>query len=99
MGISTMYYVEVRQQGRYVACHLVEAADALTAINRVERFYGEPVIVYKNAVEDKDGCPHPFTQTANWHGYSFEAWAVEPASSPTDPEEATKQHAVMAAII
>ena len=99
MGISNMYYVEVRQQGCYVACHLVEAAEALTAINLVEQLYGEPVIIYKNAVEDKDGCPHPFTQTINWHGYTFEAWAVEPVVPPADSEDATKQHAVMAASI
>ncbi|MCB9100084.1 MAG: hypothetical protein H6632_11120 [Anaerolineales bacterium] len=99
MGTSTIYYVEVRQQGRYVACHLVEAAEALAAINIVERFYGEPVIVFKNAVEDKDGCIHPFTQTANWHGYTFEAWAVEPASSPADSADAAPQRAMMVSLV
>ena len=37
-----LYLVEVTQQGILVATHTVEAPDALTAINLVERSYSEP---------------------------------------------------------
>ncbi|MCB0193605.1 MAG: hypothetical protein KDJ65_16780 [Anaerolineae bacterium] len=96
MNSTKLYYIEVRQQGCFIACHLVEAGDALTAINRVESLYGEPVVICQGTLEDKKGGYHKIILPTNWHGYTFEAWVVESISSSSidkdiDEETSTKQ--------
>jgi hypothetical protein len=68
-----IYLVVVRNQGNYIAEHTVEAADALTAINQVEREYGEPPQVEFTTVELEDGHKRHLMLVNNWHGYAFHA--------------------------
>jgi hypothetical protein len=72
-----IYTVEVQQGGNFIASYTVEAPDALAAINRVELLYGQPLIVEKTAIEDQEGDKHRFTLAHNWHGYMFQARAIE----------------------
>jgi hypothetical protein len=73
-----IYTVEVQQGGNPIAFYTIEAPDALSAINRVELLYGEPVTVEKTAIEDEEGEWHRITLARNWHGYMFQARAIEP---------------------
>ncbi|GAB4427114.1 MAG: hypothetical protein Kow0031_07080 [Anaerolineae bacterium] len=73
------YLVRVSQQGVVVASHLMCAPDALGAINLVEQYYYQPVQVEKTIFEDGDGKRREVTTASNWHGYMFEAHAVEAA--------------------
>jgi hypothetical protein len=82
-GINTgdqaqwIYKVEVQQCGSPIAFYMVEAPDALSAINRVELLYGEPLTVEKTAIEDEEGDRHRITLAHHWHGYMFQARAVK----------------------
>ena len=73
-----LYQIDVKTQGSSVAQHFVEAVDALTAINLVESYYGEPVEVETVVVEHEDGSLRQKIVVKNWHGYTFDARAVEP---------------------
>lgn len=75
-----LYHVQVKRQGVHVADHIVEAPDALSAINLVENAYGDPVRLEKSLLEDEGGHRHQIMLASNWHGYMFEAWAIEPAA-------------------
>ena len=55
------YRVEVQQRGSPVAFYIIEAPDALSAINRVELLYGAPVIVERTTVEDEGWESHRIT--------------------------------------
>jgi hypothetical protein len=70
------YLVEVTQQGILVATHTVEAPDALTAINLVERSYSEPAKLEEITVEDEVSNQQQGTVANNWHGYMFQAQAI-----------------------
>jgi hypothetical protein len=73
-----LYQIDVKMQGSFVAQHFVEAIDALTAINLVESYYGEPVQVETVVVEDEDGDLRQKIVIKNWHGYTFDARIVNP---------------------
>ena len=73
-----LYQIDVKAQGSSVAQHFVEAADALTAINLVESYYGEPVKVETVVVENEDGSLRQKIVVKHWHGYTFDARAVSP---------------------
>ena len=79
-----IYTVEVQQRGSPVAFHTIEAPDALTAINRVELLYGEPVMTEKITIEDEEGDQHRITLAHNWHGYMFQARAIKPIVKTVD---------------
>jgi len=78
------YQIEVSKQGRLVARHIVEAANALAAINLVETCYGPPVEVELGLIEDGRGRRRPVMVVNDWHGYMFDARAIQPA--PPDRE-------------
>lgn len=71
------YIVRVSQQGTVIASHLVNAPDALSAINFVEQYYYQPVQLEKTFIENEDGKLHEVTIASNWHGYMFEAQAIK----------------------
>ena len=71
------YIVRVSQQGTVIASHLVNAPDALSAINFVERYYYQPVKLEKTFIENEDGKLHEVTVASNWHGYMFEAQSIK----------------------
>jgi hypothetical protein len=73
------YMVRVSQQGAVVASHLINAPDALSAINLVEQYYYQPVQLEKTTIEDGDGKRREVITASNWHGYMFEAHATEAA--------------------
>jgi hypothetical protein len=73
-----VYDIEVKQQGSPIAHHIVEAADALSAINRVERWYSDPVEYETVLIEDEHNQRHRVLLAHHWHGYTFEARAIEP---------------------
>lgn len=73
-----LYQVEVKSQGSCIAQHTVEAVDALTAINLVEQYYGEPIEVETIYVENEDGSHRQKTVVKHWHGYTFDARMIEP---------------------
>ena len=71
-----VYDIEVKQQGSPIAHHIIEAANALTAINLVESYYGEPVRYAVALTEDVHSHMHRIMVANNWHGYTFEARAI-----------------------
>jgi hypothetical protein len=78
-----IYRVEVQQGGSAIAFYTVEAPDALSAINRVELLYGDPVVAEKTTIEDEEGGSHRITLARNWHGYMFQARAIKSALKTT----------------
>jgi hypothetical protein len=74
----TLFLVRVTQQGTLVAIHSVEAPNALSAINLVEPFYGEPVQLERVSIEDETGSRHEVTVVNNWHGFMFQAQVARP---------------------
>jgi hypothetical protein len=68
-----LFDVEVKQQGSPVGEHRIEAPDPLTAINLVERRYGDPPKVEYASIEDEEGNLHPVLTVSGWHGYTFVA--------------------------
>ncbi|HXV99912.1 MAG TPA: hypothetical protein VEC93_15955 [Anaerolineae bacterium] len=81
-----LYQVEVKKQGTFVANHIVEAPNAMTAIDLVESYYTEPVSLEKALTENGHSQVHQVMLAINWHGYSFHAWAIKPCqkSEPTE---------------
>jgi hypothetical protein len=75
-----LYHIEVKHQGSYVASHIIEAPDALTAINLLESQYSGSVGVETSSVEDERGRGEQIEVVRNWLGYTFEARAVSPQS-------------------
>lgn len=73
-----LYQVEVKRQGQLFEQHIVEAPDALTAINQVEIRYGEPATFDFVTIEDEHGRKHHVLMVSDWHGYTFEARAILP---------------------
>lgn len=71
-----VYRVDVFSRGEFITNHTVEAADALTAINRVEASYGQPPKVEDLTVYLEDGKKEHLLQVSDWHGFSFEARRV-----------------------
>jgi hypothetical protein len=71
-----LYRVDVFSQGKFITSHMAEAADALTAINRVEASYGQPPKVEEITVYLEDGKKEHLLVVSDWHGYSFEARQV-----------------------
>jgi hypothetical protein len=71
-----LYDVEVKQQGSPIAHHIIEAVNALTAINQIESYYGESVRYEVALIEDEHSHMHRITVANNWHGYTFEARAI-----------------------
>jgi hypothetical protein len=81
LRIIMLYDIEVKQQGRPIAHHIVEAVTALTAINLVEGTYGKPVRYEVALIEDEHSHMHRIIVANNWHGYTFEARAIGPYTS------------------
>jgi hypothetical protein len=71
-----IYDIEVKQQGSPMAHHIVEAVNALAAINRVESTYGQPVQYPVASIKDEHSHLHRIVVASNWHGYTFEARAI-----------------------
>ena len=71
-----LYHVEVRNQGKWIAEHIVAARNALAAINLVELQYGEPLEAEIVKVENEDGRQRHVLVPKNWHGYTFVARLV-----------------------
>jgi hypothetical protein len=82
-----LYRVEVKRQGCTIAEFTVPAATALTAIEQVERFYGDPASVEHATIEDSHSRQHDVMLVHHWHGYMFHAKAI--ASTPTSSEGQT----------
>ena len=76
------YEIEVRHHGVYMASHVAVAPDALTAINLIEREYGDPVWLEQSSLAGGDGYEHPIVVAHEWHGYSFEARLIEAEAEP-----------------
>jgi hypothetical protein len=74
-----LYQVKVTQQGIFLAIHIIEAPDALTAIDLVEREYNEPLEIKFGSIEDEHSRSHPVMAVNNWHGYMFTARAIRGA--------------------
>lgn len=73
------YVVVVDLHGNSVGEHIVEAPDALSAINRVEADYGLPVEISFVTVELEDGRKQNKMVVNNWLGYNFTARRLPPA--------------------
>jgi hypothetical protein len=73
-----LYQIEIRNQGSLVDYRLVEAEDALTAINQIESYYGDPPSFELNLVELEHGRKRYTLIVNNWHGYTFQARVVQP---------------------
>jgi hypothetical protein len=71
------YRVEVRNQGRLVAEHIIAASDALKAINLIESEYGEPLQAEIVKVETAAGRQRQVLAPKHWHGYTFDARVIE----------------------
>jgi hypothetical protein len=71
-----IYDIEVKQQGRLIAHHTIEAVNALMAINLIESTYGAPARYEMALIEDEHSHLHRIIVANNWHGYSFEARAI-----------------------
>lgn len=67
------YAVVVDLHGCSVAEHIVEAPDALSAINLVETAYNLPVEISFVTVELEDGRKQNKMVVNNWLGYNFTA--------------------------
>jgi hypothetical protein len=76
-----LYQVEVKKQGTFVANYIVEAPNALTAINMVESCYSEPFSLGKVLMENEHSHPCQVMLATNWHNYTFHTWGIKP--SPT----------------
>jgi hypothetical protein len=68
-----LYRIEVKRQGQLIEHHIVEAVDAMAAINQVERDYGEPASFDFATIEDDHGRKRQVLIVSDWHGYTFEA--------------------------
>jgi hypothetical protein len=71
MLMMTNYQVQVFFSGQLIAQHIVDAADALSAINLVEANYGEPPEVAYKTIHHEDGTKERILVVSSWHGYSF----------------------------
>lgn len=76
--MARLYRVEVYSRGVFVSHHLIEADDALGAINQVEAQYGQPPKVEETTVYFDDGKKEHLLIVSDWHGYSFEARQLQP---------------------
>ena len=86
---QTRYLVTVTRQGSPVGTHIVEAVDALKAINLVERYYRAPDRQERISGEDEVDPQYEIAETDNWHGFMFQAQAIGPAAnSPADLQSA-----------
>ncbi len=75
----TSYRIEVFAHGQLISEHIVDAIDALSAINLVERNYGEPPEVEYKTIHHEDGTIERVLVVTSWHGYSFLARMVKAA--------------------
>ena len=55
MLMMTSYRIQVFFSGQFIAEHVIDAADALSAINLVEANYGEPPEVVYKTIHHEDG--------------------------------------------
>ena len=58
-----------------MADHIIEASNALSAIEQVEKAYGETVKIEFDAIENEHNRYHPVMTVNNWYGYIFAARA------------------------
>ncbi len=75
--MGKLYRVDVYNQGELIHQHIVEAVDALSAINLVEVQYGTPPKVEDATVQLENGRKEHVLIVADWHGYSFEARQIQ----------------------
>jgi hypothetical protein len=71
------YQVEVFISGVFITQHIVEAEDALAAINLVEAEYGTPPKVEFATVQLESGKKEHLLVVSDWHGYSFNARLIK----------------------
>jgi hypothetical protein len=76
--MARLYRVEVYSRGVFFSHHLIEAEDALAAINQVETQYGQPPKVEETTIYFDDGKKEHLLIVSDWHGYSFEARQFQP---------------------
>jgi hypothetical protein len=67
------YVIEVSFNGELVSEHFIEAADALSAINRIEAQYGEPPKIMTKTIYHENGSIEHVLVVMDWHGYCFHA--------------------------
>lgn len=79
--MSSLYRVEVFRNGRRVSTYIIEAVDALRAIDAVEANYGEPPQVAYKTIFHEDGTQETVLMVSGWHGYSFLARAINDAAA------------------
>jgi hypothetical protein len=79
--MTSLYYVEVLARGEIVSEHHIEAPDALSAINVVEAYYGEPPEVEYKTIFHEDGTKEQVLMVSGWHGYSFLARRINSSTS------------------
>lgn len=75
---AKLYQVEVFSQGELIKLHLIEAVDALSAINLIEALYGPPPKVEDATVQLESGKKEHLLIVADWHGFSFMARQISP---------------------
>jgi hypothetical protein len=71
--MTSLYRVDVKTNGRWVADYTVEAPDALSAIDLVEANYGPPPEIEYKTIYREDGSKEHVLVVSGWHGYSFMA--------------------------
>ena len=76
----TSYRVEVFHRGQSIQEYIVDTVDALSAINLVEKNYGEPAEVEYKTIHHEDGTKERVLVVTSWHGYSFLARRLTPQS-------------------
>jgi hypothetical protein len=69
--MTHVYQVEVSFSGQRVSEHIVEASDAMSAINLIETEYGEPPEVKYKTIHHENGTKEHVLVVSDWHGYSF----------------------------
>ncbi len=71
--MTHQYVIEVSRNGETVSEHVVEASDALTAINLIEAEYGEPPTVEYKTIHHESGVKETVLVVMDWHGFCFHA--------------------------
>jgi hypothetical protein len=75
--MSRRYNIEVSMRGKVVAEYTVEATDALSAIDKVEAYYGPPPEIEIKTVHHESGVKENLLVVSDWHGYCFLAREVK----------------------
>ncbi len=69
--MTNLYRVAVFARGEMIAEHMIEAPNALTAMNLVELEYGPAPRYEFTTVHNEDGTKERALIVHDWHGYTF----------------------------